>query len=235
MNIYKITRQNFDDWVSMGVALWPNHSKKEIAKEFNEQIRSKKYQTFIYKDKNNQSIAFINLSLRTDYVDGSSSSPIVYIEGIYVKPKYRKQGIAQKLIQKTEKWAQKLGCQELGSDTELDNINSQKFHKKLGFQETNRTVNFIKKIKNKSKQYENNYNTRISSGNLHNNFISTTSRSNNQNKTHKRPIFNYVYHTYSRYIPLANVWFIYKRFSHNHSKCNHTYIYSHYSNHENQI
>jgi len=147
MNFYEISRQNFDEWVLMGVALWPHHTKKEITKEFRKQLKEEKYKTFICINDTSQSIAFINLSLRIDHVEGASSSPIGYVEGIYVKPGYRKQGVAKELIKVAEKWAKKRGCKELGSDTELSNVDSQKFHKKLGFKKADTIVHFIKKIK----------------------------------------------------------------------------------------
>lgn len=47
----------------------------------------------------------MNLSLRHDYVPGATQSPVAYIEGIYVKENYRKQGLGKALIQHAEQWA----------------------------------------------------------------------------------------------------------------------------------
>lgn len=47
-----------------------------------------------------------------------------------------------------EQWAKSLGCTELASDAELDNVDSHDFHKKIGFHEAGRIVAFIKKIDN---------------------------------------------------------------------------------------
>ena len=43
-------------------------------------------------------------------------------------------------------WAKEQGCTEFASDCELTNTVSQEFHKKLGFEEANRVVCFVKKF-----------------------------------------------------------------------------------------
>jgi aminoglycoside 6'-N-acetyltransferase I len=145
MSFFEISKNDFDDWVSMGLALWPNHTQEEIEKEFSDLMLSDNNATFICKD-NEYCVAFINLSLHNEYVHGAKSYPVAYVEGIYVKPEYRKKGIAQELIRIAEKWGLKKGCIELASDAELDNIDSQEFHKKLGFNEVNKFISYIKSI-----------------------------------------------------------------------------------------
>ncbi len=148
MNFCEISKSDFKEWVSLGIALWPHYSKKKKAleKTFSEILSSPKQTAFLCKDKN-EAIAFINVSLRFDYVPGCVVSPVGYVEGIFVKTEYRKQGVAKELIKYAEKWAKKQGCKELGSDTELENVNSQKFHKNLGFKHVDTIVHFVKKIK----------------------------------------------------------------------------------------
>lgn len=146
MNFCEISEDNFDEWLSMGLALWPR-AKKTLKKEFQANLKSDKYKHFLAQNEKGEYLGFINLSLRSDYVQGASSSPVGYVEGIYVKLKYRKQGVAKELIKQGEKWAKKQGCKELGSDAELRNIDSQKFHKNLGFKKDDVIVHYIKKIK----------------------------------------------------------------------------------------
>ena len=94
-----------------------------------------------------EAVAFISLSLRHDYVEGTASSPVAYLEGIFVKPAFRKQGIARKLIEFSKNWALERGCSELASDCELENKTSEIFHKKLGFEEANRLICFKMNLK----------------------------------------------------------------------------------------
>jgi aminoglycoside 6'-N-acetyltransferase I len=88
----------------------------------------------------------MNLSLRSDYVPGATQRPVAYVEGIYVRNDYQKQGIGAALIQSAEYWAQEQGCVELASDALLDNTASHNFHTRVGFQEVERVVSFIKQI-----------------------------------------------------------------------------------------
>jgi len=90
-------------------------------------------------------MGFVEVS-RRDYVEGCRSSPVGYVEGIYVRPAYRKQGIGRELIRAAEQWAQRQGCTEMGSDTGLDDTQSIFFHEALGFREADRQVVFLKKI-----------------------------------------------------------------------------------------
>ena len=147
MIILKINREDFDAWLEMGLLLWPKHSKAKLKKEFDVILKSKIEETFLCKDEEGNYIGFINLSLRYEHVPGAKSSPVGYVEGIFVREQYRKMGIAKKLIDAGEEWAKSKGCKEMGSDTELHNKTSQAFHKKLGFKEDDILVHFIKKIR----------------------------------------------------------------------------------------
>lgn len=87
---------------------------------------------------------FIEIALRADYVNGTDSSPVAFLEGIYVAPDERRQGIAKTLVQAAELWAREHGCVEFASDAAIDNDSSQAMHRALGFSETERVVFFRK-------------------------------------------------------------------------------------------
>jgi len=144
-HIEEINKDNFNEWLSMALALWPDNEENELMDEFHKMLSSKKEQAFIYK-LDDVYIGFINLSIRNDYVEGSNSTPVGYVEGIYVKPEYRNNGIAKELITKGEEWVKAKGCTQMGSDIEVDNDISYKFHKKVGFKVANRIICFIKDI-----------------------------------------------------------------------------------------
>lgn len=77
---------------------------------------------------------------------GTDSSPVGYLEGIFVSDGYRKQGYAAELLSECEKWAREKGCTEFASDCELDNADSFRFHISLGFKEANRIMCFRKEL-----------------------------------------------------------------------------------------
>jgi aminoglycoside 6'-N-acetyltransferase I len=85
-------------------------------------------------------------ALRRDYVNGTASTPVAFLEAIYVRPEARRQGIAASLVGAVERWARGCGCRELASDALLENHVSHAVHRALGFEETERVVFFRKKL-----------------------------------------------------------------------------------------
>lgn len=125
--------------------LWPDNDLDSMRLEFEELLGSDRDAVFL-AEKDGRAAGFIHMSLRTDYVEGSDSSPVGYVEGVYVEEEFRNSGIARKLVEAGEQWAKSLGCTQVASDAELDNVQSHVFHQRIGFREANRIVAFIKDI-----------------------------------------------------------------------------------------
>jgi aminoglycoside 6'-N-acetyltransferase I len=142
-----ISAENLAPLAELMTTLWADCSLEEALKDCEEILHSEDNACFLIKNREKY-ISFIHLALRHDYVEGSESSPTAYIEGMYVKSKYRNLGIGQKLITLAEDWSKQKACNQLASDTELNNVDSIKFHKKSGFVEVNRIVCFIKSLNN---------------------------------------------------------------------------------------
>ncbi|MEQ8577121.1 MAG: GNAT family N-acetyltransferase [Balneola sp.] len=146
MQIVKLSEQNVEALAHLFVELWPECTF-ETEFEYCKQILEKENQTAFLVNEKGEYIAFAYLSLRNDFVEGATSYPIAYLEGIYVKESYRKTGIASQLIQQAEQWAKENGSSQFASDVEINNKQSIRFHKKSGFLEENRIVCFIKDLK----------------------------------------------------------------------------------------
>ena len=146
MNIYPITYSDLADWLEMSLDLWPEESREDMRGFLESFIEEKKYHNFIARNARGDAMGFINLSIRSDYVEGSSGSPVVFIEGIYTMLAYRKQGVARNLIQAGEEWGREQGCSEMASDAYADNTASRAFHTRAGFTEATPIVVFVKKI-----------------------------------------------------------------------------------------
>ena len=125
--------------------LWPDHTVEEMQIEFAE-IIAKPDAAFFLAYIDETAIGFAQCQLRYDYVEGTDSSPVGYLEGIYVAHGYRNQGIAKDLLTACESWAKGKGCTEFASDCELDNVQSLQFHLNVGFEEVNRIICFTKKL-----------------------------------------------------------------------------------------
>ena len=139
------TRDNACEVANLAIRMWEDNSIEGLTEEFIELIEKEDAQIFI-KFVENKAVGFAQCQLRYDYVEGTESSPVGYLEGIFVEEEYRGKGFAQELLSECQKWAKKKGCQEFASDCELDNITSLKFHMAMGFEEANRLICFTKKL-----------------------------------------------------------------------------------------
>lgn len=146
MKIFQITHNDLNDWQTLALKLWPHDSAEEMKTILTGILNSPSQEGILIRDDAGQAIAFMNFSMRYDYVPGAKNSPVAYIEGIYVEEEYRKQGIATRLVHYAEQWATERQCTELASDTSIENTDSQRVHKQLGFREVERLVAFIKRI-----------------------------------------------------------------------------------------
>ena len=125
--------------------LWPGHSLEELEAELNPLLRKTDTAIFLFGTENDL-IGFAQCQLRRDYVEGTSSSPVGYLEGIYVDDAFRGRGAARQLLNACEHWSKEQGCREFASDCELGNETSRLFHLAAGFEEANRIICFTKSL-----------------------------------------------------------------------------------------
>ena len=116
-----------------------------MAREYQDLLTEKEAAIFLYRAEG-YAAGFAQCQLRHDYVEGTETSPVGYLEGIYVRKADRGKGIARSLLSACEDWAREQGCTEFASDCELTNTESQGFHQAVGFEEANRIVAYIRKI-----------------------------------------------------------------------------------------
>ena len=126
--------------------LWPHATAAELKREFVESIRGRSKTVIVLRADDQTIVAFIILSIRNDYVEGSSSSPVAYVEGIFVDSRHRRAGIGRDLIGQAERWAKSHKCRQLASDTEIHNRRSRAFHQRVGFTDANHVVCYIKNL-----------------------------------------------------------------------------------------
>ncbi len=141
--LYQAGREALPLLTKLALELWPAHTAAELTKELSPLLESEEAAFFIAANGSGP-VGFAQCQLRRDYVEGAQSSPVGYLEGIYIRPPYRGQGWARSLLRECEGWAASKGCREFASDCELDNLASQAFHLHAGFAEAGRVVCFIK-------------------------------------------------------------------------------------------
>jgi len=148
--IREATIEDLPALLRLRTRLWPHCVGEENEKEMIQIIRSPRHGAMLaFRDDGTPS-GYLELSMR-DYVDGCESSPVGYIEGIYVEVADRGKGIGRMMIEEGLRWLESRGCTEVGSDALIENQESIDFHKKVGFEEVERHAVFIRTIKpNKS-------------------------------------------------------------------------------------
>ena len=139
--------QDAEILAALAVQMWTDHDPAALTEVFRNLIGSADAVCFL-KYVGTRPVAFAQCQLRHDYVEGTDSSTVGYLEGIFVSEKYRRNGYAKELFSECEKWAKEMGCTEFASDCELDNTDSQRFHMAMGFLEANRIVCYKKDLQN---------------------------------------------------------------------------------------
>ena len=145
MRVETATAENLSDWLALRHALWP-WAEAEHRAEAAAALANPDAITFLARDDRGQAIGFAEATLRHDYVNGCATSPVGFLEGIYVKEANRRQGVARALVRAVEDWTRARGCTELASDAWIDDSNSRRMHGALGFSETERVVYFRKSL-----------------------------------------------------------------------------------------
>ena len=151
--IRKATLEDVSQLVSLAIQMWKSHTVEDLTKIFCEHIRKGKNIIFLAISEEHI-VGFAQCGLRFDYVEGTDSSPVGYLEGIFVLEEYKKRGYAKELLGECQNWAKDQGCLEFASDCELDNEDSLKFHLKMGFAEANRIICFTKSLTDLEGEYE---------------------------------------------------------------------------------
>ena len=130
---------------ALAAQLWDGHATDDLQKEFEKLTEDRDAACFIQTICSTP-VGFAQCQLRHDYVEGTSSSPVGYLEGIFILAEYRNRGYAKELLACCEKWATEKGCEEFASDCEIDNEASLSFHLATGFEEANRIICFKKSL-----------------------------------------------------------------------------------------
>ncbi len=143
--IQKATKKDIRTLAELAILLWEDSFIDELINDFSEILSKEDAQIFL-KYENDIPVGFAQCQLRHDYVEGTKTTPVGYLEGIFVMESYRGRGYAKALLNACEMWAKEKGCLEFASDCEMNNIDSFRFHQAMHFIEANRIICFTKKL-----------------------------------------------------------------------------------------
>ncbi len=125
-------------WLRLRRALWPDQDPDELQREM-EEIRadSEGQPVFVAEGPDGRLCGLLEVSIRSS-APGCTSDRIGYLEGWYVDPAWRNQGLGRRLVMAAEAWARAAGCREMASDTTPGYPLSPGAHGALGYQEVAR-------------------------------------------------------------------------------------------------
>jgi aminoglycoside 6'-N-acetyltransferase I len=132
-------------WARMRAALWPADTEAGHAQDVEQILAGDDTWGFIAETVERTPAGFAELSIRK-YANGCETQPVPFLEGIWVEPPLRRQGIGRLLIAQVEAFAAARGFREIGSDALIDNKESHAAHRGWGFSETERVVYFRKAL-----------------------------------------------------------------------------------------
>lgn len=85
------------DIARLAQKMWSDSTLEDPVKDFENAVEQKQSAVFVLTE-DNRSVGFAQCQLRNDYVEGTTGSPVGYLEGIYVEPDYRHRGFAKELL-----------------------------------------------------------------------------------------------------------------------------------------
>ena len=127
-------------WGAMRSRLWPDCGAEDNACEYEAFAAGRGALRIVFLAfVGEQAAGFAEISERS-VVDGCSG-PAAYLEGWYVEPRFRGQGVGGALVAAAADWARAQGYQYFGSDAELHNEAGQRAHEARSFGGRGRAVN----------------------------------------------------------------------------------------------
>jgi aminoglycoside 6'-N-acetyltransferase I len=133
-------------WAEMRAALWPEATLPAHRSATDALLNDPDVWALVAEAMDGAAIGFAEIALRK-YANGCESQPVPFLEGVWVKPEFRRRGVGARLIARAEAFMAARGFRELGSDTPIDNVTSQSAHRAWGFCETERVIYFRKLLR----------------------------------------------------------------------------------------
>ncbi|HEY1978380.1 MAG TPA: aminoglycoside 6'-N-acetyltransferase [Candidatus Baltobacteraceae bacterium] len=145
-SIEALASADFEAWVALQKQLWPQQTLDELRHDARALLTRGKMAAVFVAKADGEVVGFAEATLRVDFVNGTSTSPVTFLEGLYVAPAWRHKGVARALCDAVERWGARNGCTEFASDALVENESGRAVHAALGFAEIESVVYFVKPI-----------------------------------------------------------------------------------------
>ena len=96
MEIIRAGMQEAGRAAALAQLLWPGHAQAELEQELAGYLQGPEGAVFLARE-DGADVGFAQCGLRRDYVEGTHTSPVGYLEGVFVQEEYRGRGVATRL------------------------------------------------------------------------------------------------------------------------------------------
>jgi aminoglycoside 6'-N-acetyltransferase I len=125
--------------------LAPQYSADALTAGMREHRARADAEVFVAERDDGSIAGYVEVGARA-YADGCDTSPVGYIEAWYVDTDVRRSGVGRALLRAAEEWARGRGYREMASDAQLDNEISHTAHRRSGYDEVDRVVQYRKQL-----------------------------------------------------------------------------------------
>ena len=143
--IRRLQPSDHDKWVRMRAELWKDVPVAELESEITDWVAGVNCDVIVAEDSEGDLCGFLEVAIRGCEVNGTIGR-FGYIEGWYVVPGSRRQGVGGALVAAAEVWSMASGCDEILSDARVENHGSHAAHCAIGFHEVERLIHFRKRL-----------------------------------------------------------------------------------------
>jgi aminoglycoside 6'-N-acetyltransferase I len=144
ISIRRVSNLDYAEWMRMRRLLWPDETTHGHDTAIDEILNAKEAWAFI-AETDGTAKGFAEVSLRKA-ANGGKSRPVPFLEGVWVEPPHRRQGIGRGLIAHIEALLRAKGFDELGFGSLIENSSAYHAHQAWGFFETERVIYFRKSL-----------------------------------------------------------------------------------------
>lgn len=127
-------------WARLRLGLWPDAA--DPLEALAQSLADPEGAVFLGCLAGGEAVGFAEVRLRHDYVNGTDSSPVGFLEGWYVQPAWQGHAVGRALLDAVQDWTRAAGCSELASDSRVEDVQAHAAHRACGFEETERVVYF---------------------------------------------------------------------------------------------
>jgi len=137
----RVRTQDLAELTRMRIAIWPDSTHAEAEHALHRHLQGDRFILVVDRDEDGALCAFAEAAIRP-HAEGCTTSPVAYLEGIWVDEDCRRSRIAAALVREVVEWGRRRGLKELASDTEVGNTESHRFHEAIGFEAVGSIVCF---------------------------------------------------------------------------------------------